>query len=184
MDIGHGCEAKTDWKLLLISPAPRSPRTKRASCKRASGKRGPCIVMLGARLMVRVCLTKERGLRVPTAWKMLLWRSFPVTRRLDLLLALLVPALLARFPPRGFLRTFLARETYVCGVCLCPTFSWIFSGDFLLRERLFWAETYPLVLPMEMEKFRRHLLAAAWRRKLQSWAYMDELVLLLRLCAT
>ena len=32
---------QTDWKLLLISPALRSPRTKRASCKRASGKRGP-----------------------------------------------------------------------------------------------------------------------------------------------
>ena len=88
----------------------------------------------------------------------------------------------ARFPPRGFLRTFLAREACVCGVY--PTFFWIFSGDFLPRKRLFRAETYLPVLPMEMEKFRRHLLAAAWRRKLQSWAYMDELVLLLPLCAT
>ena len=102
-----------------------------------------------------------------------------MTRRLGLLLALLV-----RFPLRVFLRTFLAREACVCGVCLYPIFSWIFSEGFLLRKRLFWAETYPLVLPMEMEKFRRHFLAAAWRRKLQSWAYMDELVLSLRLCAT
>ena len=37
----------------------------------------------------------------------------------------------------GFLRTFLAREACVCGVCLYPTFFWIFSGDFLLRKRLF-----------------------------------------------
>ena len=117
-------------------------------------------VMLEARLMVRVCPTRERGPRVPTAWEMLLWRSFPVIRRLGLLL----PTLLARFPLRGFLRTFLAREACVCGVY--PTFFWIFSEDFLPRKRLFWAETYPLVLPMEMEKFRRHLLAAAWRRKL------------------
>ena len=93
-------------------------------------------LMLGARLMVR---TRERVPRVPTAWEMLLWRSFPVTRRLGLLL----PALLVRFPPRGFLRTFLAREACVCGVYLYPTFFWIFSGDFLLRKRLFWAETYP-----------------------------------------
>ena len=84
----------------------------------------------------------------------------------------------------GFFANFLAREACVCGVCLCPTFSWIFSGDFLLRKRSFWVETYPLLLPMEMEKFRRHLLAAAWRRKLQSWVYMGELVLLLPLCAT
>ena len=93
-------------------------------------------------------------------------------------------SLLVRFPPRGFLRTFLAREACVCGVYLYPTFFWIFSGDFFLRKRLFWAETYLPVLPMEMEKFRRHILAAAWRRKLQSWAYMDELALSLRLCAT
>ena len=107
-----------------------------------------------------------------------------MTRRHGLLLALPVLVLLARFPPRGFLRIFLAREACVCGVCLYPTFSWIFSGDFLLRRRLFCAETYLPVLLMEMEKFRRHLLAAAWRHKLQSWAYMDELVLSLRLCAT
>ena len=59
----------------------------------------------------------------------------------------------------------------------------LFRG-FSSEKEIFWAETYPLVLPMEMEKFRRHLLAEAWRRKLQSWAYMDELVLLLRLCVT
>ena len=97
-------------------------------------------VMLEARLMVRACLTRKRDPRIPTAWEMLLWRSFPVTRRLGLLPALPVLVLLVRFPPRGFLRTFLAREACVCGVCLYPTFSWIFSEDFLLRKRLFWAE--------------------------------------------
>ena len=40
-DIGHGSDAKTDWRLLSIFPALRSPRSKGASCKRASGKRGP-----------------------------------------------------------------------------------------------------------------------------------------------
>ena len=122
-------------------PSPRLEQGLRVGRRRMIGLVlvGLAVVdlMLGARLMVRVCLTRERSLRLPTAWEMLLWRSFPVTRRHGLLLALPVLVLLVRFPLRVFLRTFLAREACVCGVCLYPTFFWIFSGDFLPRKRLF-----------------------------------------------